>query len=69
MEISVNLAVDESADFEKTVALAKKKGLKVHAKHEFIKVASGKIEQSRLRGLAAVKGIKTIEEDREVRAL
>ena len=69
MEISVNLAVEDSADFEKTISLAKKRGLKVSAKHEFIKVATGKIEESRIRGLAAVKGVKTIEEDREVRAI
>ncbi|OYW44402.1 MAG: hypothetical protein B7Z08_05965 [Sphingomonadales bacterium 32-68-7] len=69
MEVAVNVAVEESADFETVIAQAQRSGLKISSRYDALRIASGTIDKDLLRDLALTKGIKSVEEEREVRAI
>lgn len=69
MDVTINVAIDRSADFDKTVAKASRHGLKVSSKYQSLGVISGRIEQAKLDSLRRLTGVKSVEEDRAVSAV
>ena len=66
MDVSVNLAVEKNADFEETLARAVKAGFKPAAQYRGLRVASGRIDKTRVSELMRLQGVLSVEEDRDI---
>jgi hypothetical protein len=67
MDVPVNLAVSDNADFARVLARARDAGLRVTQSLDGLGVISGTIERTRVPMLARIPGV-SVEEDREVRS-
>lgn len=67
VKLSISVDDEHLSRFAKVLEDAEKAGMEIGAKHKDLGVATGSIDRDKIDSLRSVKGVKHVEEEREIR--